>query len=400
MLSEFKDLIRDRNTFYLFDADKFIQNIVNFKLAFSKHDIEMNIGYSFKTNYTPKICMLAKENGCWAEVVSSMEYDLAEKLNYENEVILNGPLKEKETIVKVGKNGGIIHVDTIEEFEYVMNLALISDTCFRIALRLNVIRDELKFSRFGIHNEDLIYNIIEKSKNSQHIELVGFHVHYPNRTTDSFVTRCKILYEFVIRFHKLFDIRYLSLGGGFYSEPDLYVASMFNGDIPDFTCYADAMVIWLKEIKALLGNVKFFVEPGTALVANTMDYYSKIYSFKIVDGVGVATLWGSVFNITGNSRGVNFPFEIIKSSTQDQMFDTNMFVGYTCIESDIFNKCVETKLSLLDIIVFKNVGSYSVVFKPPFILPNCPVYMILGNDISVIKRAESFNDIFQTYTFD
>jgi diaminopimelate decarboxylase len=160
------------------------------------------------------------------------------------------------------------------------------------------------------------------------------------------------------------------------------------------------MSFWLNEIKNLLGNVEYFIEPGTALVANAMDFYSKIYSIKNVDGIGIATLWGSVFNITGNSRGSNFPFEIIKSSKVGQNVFINMFVGYTCIESDVFNSSVDNELSINDIIVFKNVGSYSLVFKPPFILPNCPVYMFYDETVMVIKRSENFDDIFGTYFFD
>jgi diaminopimelate decarboxylase len=233
-------LIGNHETFYLFHAEKFVANISKMKAAFLRHDIEINIGYSFKTNYTPKICKLAQINGCWAEVVSSMEYDLAEKLNFENEVILNGPLKEDETIVKVGINGGIIHVDTIEEFHHIKNLAEVNSSSFRIAVRLNVIAEGLKFSRFGIQNEEDYLNIIESSRNSKHIELMGFHLHYPNRTLDSFVIRSKILYEFVLKYSTFFDIRYLSLGGGFFSEPDSYLESMFKCDIPTFDNYIDS----------------------------------------------------------------------------------------------------------------------------------------------------------------
>ncbi len=52
-----------------------------------------------------------------------------------------------------------------------------------------------------------------------------------------------------------------------------------------------------------------------------------------------------------------------------------------------------------DIVVFGNVGSYSIVLKPPFILPNFPVLDITGGKTEVIKKQESFDDLFHTFAF-
>ena len=49
------------------------------------------------------------------------------------------------------------------------------------------------------------------------------------------------------------------------------------------------------------------------------------------------------------------------------------------------------------LIVFENCGSYSLVMKPPFILPNFPVLDISEGEVELIKRAETFEDIFHTY---
>lgn len=51
-----------------------------------------------------------------------------------------------------------------------------------------------------------------------------------------------------------------------------------------------------------------------------------------------------------------------------------------------------------DIIVFGNVGGYSIVSKPPFIQPNCPVFALnRKNKMIEIKRSEKFDDIFDTF---
>ena len=52
-----------------------------------------------------------------------------------------------------------------------------------------------------------------------------------------------------------------------------------------------------------------------------------------------------------------------------------------------------------DFVVIENCGSYSLVMKPPFILPNFAVLDINDDKIEVIKRAETFDDLFHTFSF-
>ena len=40
-----------------------------------------------------------------------------------------------------------------------------------------------------------------------------------------------------------------------------------------------------------------------------------------------------------------------------------------------------------------------MVLKPPFILPNFPVLELRDGRVTVVKRQETFDDIFRTYVF-
>ena len=59
---------------YIFHAGEFKKNYMDLLETFRKIYPKYNIAYSYKTNYTPKICKLVKELGGLAEVVSEMEY--------------------------------------------------------------------------------------------------------------------------------------------------------------------------------------------------------------------------------------------------------------------------------------------------------------------------------------
>ena len=96
--------------------------------------------------------------------------------------------------------------------------------------------------------------------------------------------------------------------------------------------------------------------------------------------------------------GVNPPMKIIHMSEGEKY--TNMdLVGFTCIEGDVLYRNYTGELAVNDAVVISNCGSYSLVMKPPFILPNFPVLDICGENVEVIKRAETFDDIFHTFNF-
>ena len=75
-------------------------------------------------------------------------------------------------------------------------------------------------------------------------------------------------------------------------------------------------------------------------------------------------------------------------------------MGFTCLEQDYIFKEFPEKVKVGDVIEFRNIGGYSVVYKPPFIQPCCAMVAV-GEDgnVKLIKERESFEDIFKTYIF-
>ena len=97
--------------------------------------------------------------------------------------------------------------------------------------------------------------------------------------------------------------------------------------------------------------------------------------------------------------GINPPMEVIAMGGEQKEYNNLDMVGFTCIEGDVLYHDYSGLLAHGDAIVISNSGSYSLVMKPPFILPNFPVLDICGNDVEVIKRGEVFDDLFHTFKF-
>ena len=97
--------------------------------------------------------------------------------------------------------------------------------------------------------------------------------------------------------------------------------------------------------------------------------------------------------------GINPPIEVIHMGGELQDYRDLDFVGFTCIEGDVLHHNYSGELARQDAIVISNCGSYSLVMKPPFILPNFPVLDISEGKTEVIKRGETFDDLFRTFIF-
>ena len=146
------------------------------------------------------------------------------------------------------------------------------------------------------------------------------------------------------------------------------------------------------------------LEPGSALVADTMRFVAKVISIKSVRKRHMALTSGTKFNLGSPNSTVNLPLSVytqVGESSDRQVYDSIDITGYTCIESDYLYRGYKGHLEEGDFVVFDNVGSYSIVFKPPFILPDVAIIEQngQGHPNGVAKRRERFDDIFGTLVF-
>ncbi|MDD4730029.1 MAG: diaminopimelate decarboxylase, partial [Dysgonamonadaceae bacterium] len=124
---------------YIFHTAEFEENYYKILNAMRAIYSKYNIAYSYKTNYTPKICECVKNLGGYAEVVSEMEFELAKKIGYDcAHIVYNGPVKGNGLFEHLS-NGGVANIDSIDEMKTVVNFAQKNPrTNIRIAFRVNI----------------------------------------------------------------------------------------------------------------------------------------------------------------------------------------------------------------------------------------------------------------------
>jgi len=383
--------------FYLLDSVQFKQNYVELRKAFTDIYPRFNIAYSFKTNYIPDLCHIVKDMGGYAEVVSEMELELAYRVGFPVEkIVWNGPIKTEEAEEKFLLNGGVPHIDGLEEAAFVVSVAKKhSGKAFNVGLRCNFDVNDGVLSRFGFDIDGHDINKALSMFNEQpNIHLKTIHCHFAKRHIDFWPARAKGICDFVKRTGIIPDK--IDIGGGLFGKMAPSLKEQFPYDIPSYEDYAKAAATEFKNSFADIDNPpELVIEPGSALVGDCMKFVGTVKTIKCVRGKYIATVLGSQKNIS--MTGVNPPAEVIAMGGQQAKYQELDFVGFTCIEGDSLYRGYNGTLAVGDALVISNCGSYSIVMKPPFILPNFPILDICGEEVKVIKRKETFEDVFHTY---
>ena len=391
-------------SYYILNSKKFSDNFDEFLGEFKKFYPKTNIGYSYKTNYTPKLCKIIDSKSAYAEVVSTMEYDLALKIGVNpKNIIVNGPYKNKEALEKFLLNGSNVNIDSYKEISLVETIANENkDKTLSIGLRCNFDIGNEVISRFGFDTEDEeFYKLFDRVNSIENISIEGIHCHFPDRNLESYIPRVDKILELA---DKLFDEapNYIDVGGGYFGRVDESLQKQFSTRVPEYKEYAQTVASRFQEHYKNLEEDKkptLLLEPGSAIVGDTMQFVAKIMDIKSVRGKNIATCSGSKFNIGLLTSCVNMPMKVYSDKKDSKSFNDIDIAGFTCIESDYIYKGYEGTLNIDDYIVFSNVGSYSIVFKPQFILPNVPVieYNEKNTNYEVVKRQETVEDVFSTF---
>ena len=390
------------DAYYLLDSEQFRKNFIELKESFSRIYPNFNIAYSYKTNYTPKFCRIVNELGGYAEVVSDMEMEIALRIGVSPEkIIWNGPYKNLKKVEELLLIGGTVNLDSEYELPFIEELAKqYPQKTLNIGIRCNFEINDNVISRFGFDiNSKEFKNALMLTKKYPNLYLIGLQCHFATRALKTWKPRVEKMLDLLESLKITPD--HIDLGGGLFGKMDENLKKQFDTEIPSYDDYAkEVAVVFSEQFKNKTKQPLMLIEPGSALVGDCMKFVSRVVNIKNVRGKSIATLLGSIYNINPTLNTKNPPLTILKSKNKSFKYEDLDFGGFTCIESDYLYKHYKGELAVGDIVVFGNVGSYSVVLKPPFILPNFPVLDICNEkEIEVIKRQEYFDDIFHTFKF-
>ena len=385
--------------FYLLDSTQFRKNYAELKAAFNYIYPNWNIAYSYKTNYTPKLCKIVNELGGYAEVVSEMELEMAKRVGCKmDRVIWNGPIKNVPIMEQFLLDGGTINIDSIEELEQVKDIHnRHADKLIHVGIRCNYDVNDGVVSRFGFDIDGAEFmEAVKFATTTKNVKLINFQCHFAKRQIAYWPARAKGMVDLIDRLGIIPER--IDIGGGLFGKMADSLKAQFSCEIPDYKSYAKAAAqVFADYFNDKDVKPELLIEPGSAVVGDCMKFIGAVKTIKNVRGKWMAHVLGSQKNIS--MTGINPPIEVIAMGGEQKEYKDLDFLGFTCIEGDVLYHNYTGKLAHQDVIVISNCGSYSLVMKPPFILPNFPVLDISEGKTEVIKRAENFDDLFHTFNF-
>ena len=276
---------------FVLEKDELTKCINDFQTALDTRFDDSIIGYSVKTNALPYCLKVAKENGCFAEVVSFQEYELALEIGFnKRHIIYNGPLKSKETFLDAMQHDAIVNIETWREIDWLDDLP--KNQNFEIGIRLNInttaISPEDAFgenddSRFGFSYESGDFQkAVELIRAKEHVRLVGIHTHKEPKTRSVRFYQRVIAYVLPILTDLRLQLEYWDVGGGFFGP--------MPGK-PTFDDYARCFRTALDG--SPYANVRLVVEPGNALLSSPFSYVCSVIDVKQHDGKRFVTTDGT-----------------------------------------------------------------------------------------------------------
>lgn len=396
------------DSFYLLDSARFEANCDRFVEAFERHYSRIGLAYSYKTNYLPVLCRAIEARGGYAEVVSAMEYELARKLDIPgSRIIFNGPMKDSERMIEALGGGAIVNLDSPAEVAAVEAASVrFPESTLRVGLRLHLGLEGEEVSRFGMSLDGSdIPGVLARLRALPNCKVRGLHCHLLTRRRSAADYR-RIAEKMLRAADDLLapdELEFIDIGGGFLSSMPESLARQFDFDIPSFEDYGRAVAKPFAERFGTDGP-ELILEPGIAVTADVLRFAARVVDCKRTGERQCAVLAGSVYNIKPTKSPRELPFEVVSEpgrSSKSGSGASSDIVGYTCMEDDVLARGFSGALAVGDWVVFENVGAYTLVLKPPFIVPAPPV-LAVDRELSlqsVARRQETTADVFSTYTF-
>ena len=395
---------RTGTPFYIMHPDKYRKNISDFIAAFKTRYPHVIAGYSMKTNYVPALCETAKAMGCYAEVVSEMELDLAIKLGFE-QIIFNGPIKTDNSIQKAISHHAIINLDSEYEVDALCRYKKDNPkTEMMVGLRVNVhLADEhgastvqcgLREGRFGFPH-DILKENINRLRGAK-IKIVSLHGH--TSSSDRAVQNYRVITDYMLSVCEEFcmdDLDFFDIGGGFFG------AAPEGLDLrgkPSYEDYANAVLdIVLKNEWFIQRHPTIVIEPGSSVVSNVFTYYTKVYQLKHIGSKNFVMVDGSVFDVKPTMHSNNLPYRILSENRGGEggLYDV---VGSTCMEKDVILHDVElANVKAEDFIEIHGVGAYTIALTPTFINYLAPILSMEIGKSKLVRRKQNIEDIIKIY---
>lgn len=382
-------ITKKKTPFFVIDKEILDDNIKKLKTALNEAWPNYIIGYSYKTNSLLWIIDHLKNAGCYAEVVSDDEYQLAKSIGHDN-IVYNGIAKSKETFLKAVRDHNIVNIDSTYEIDWLDELK--GEDC-EVGIRVNFDLESkcpgqtqcgTDGERFGFCYENGDLKKAMDAINSKGVSITGLHLHKSSKT------RMPCIYsaiaETAVEIAQKYELKlkYVDIGGGFFGGLETK---------PQFNEYFDMIAEILRQ-QFDPASTALIVEPGMALIGSAIDYVTTVTDIKATTRNTFVVTDGSRIHIDPLMTKTSYFYDIIhKTDAARQHMSRQVICGFTCMEHDrLFEIADSEELAAGDRIIYHKVGAYTMCLSPLFIKVFPDIYVKDKDTMRIVREKWSFSD--------
>ncbi|MHB8653281.1 MAG: diaminopimelate decarboxylase [Terriglobia bacterium] len=356
------------------------------------------ICYSVKANSNLKILGLLQRAGAGFDIVSGGELARVQKVGAPAERVVFSGVGKTESEVDAGLVAGILmfNVESPGELELIETRARNAGRRAGVAIRVNpeveadthpYVATGQSIHKFGVPKSDAM-GLYRRAASSAHLKVFGVTCHIGSQilSPDPFLKALDEILDIAAQLRATgIEVKYLDLGGGFgirYKDEQPL-------DVEQLT----------QQLAARMKSVPYqlIVEPGRALVAEAGILVTRVLyvkrserkNFVVVDAGMNDLLRPSLY---GSYHGV-VPVE--KRSGKNLVADV---VGPICETGDFLALDRELPEVLPgDLVALLTAGAYGYVLASNYnSRPRPAEALVHGNEVELIRRRESQDDLFAT----
>jgi len=404
------ELIREYGTpLFVISENQIRQNYNRLRKAFSRYP-KCLIAYSYKTNYLPAVCNILNQEGAGAEVVSAFELLLAKKLGVpSSKIIFNGPGKsDKEIAMIIDEDIALVNADSVDELGRINQIARVKGKIVDVGIRVKPeVPDFFVWPKFGMDiASGQAFQTYKRASELEHINVVGIHAHIGTQIcstrpyTESIRQMSKLMSE--VNAELGIEFEFFDIGGGFgvpgftplypteeKIEKPATIEQLGESIVTTFlSCISDYN----------LPEPTLVLEPGRIIITDPVLILTMVEGTKVI-GENTKTIVVDA--------GVNLimfaPYyyhRIVPVEIKEEAWEPVDIYGPLCMQMDVLG--VNRELPVLkrgDFLAILDAGAYSISLSQQFIRPRPPVVLINSEKKRLVRRGETFEDIFRLDVF-
>ena len=387
-----EDLAKEYGTpVYVYSGSKLKENLNSYLSSVREED---KVCYSVKSNSNIHLLELLADLGSGFDVVSGNELRKCLEAGAKPEdIVFSGVGKtEEELVLAIKENIFSINIESEEELDRIIKTAKDLEKKAQCMIRINpdisseshpYIQTGLKTSKFGILREG-IDSLVEKASKSGLINLKGIASHVGSQifNKELIFENLNLLIEIANNLIRQgHALSYIDLGGGvgisYQEEKELKPRAVLEEVI--------------SKLEPL--NLNLLLEPGRSISGNTGVLLSKVEYLKKTSDLNFAVIDSGMNDLLRPSLYQAWHnISVVETNNQKEL--SYEVVGPVCESGDTFGEDRILSLNEDSILAIHDAGAYGHVMSSNYnsrLRP--PEILVEGQEIKVIRRRETFDDL-------